>query len=397
MNRTLNHLAPGIAVALAACSEPIPTPTPRPLANYVAVGTSVSMGWMSDGVYAATQEQAWTKQLAAAAGAGFRLPLIATPGCPPPLKSPLGSFRRIDESLATSSAVCAPNEGGVTLPTNNLAVEGSTAAMGLNATPETAPAPRGPVTSRVLPPGKSQITAMRGAKPSFVSVEFGGNEVLPAQVGVLAPDVTFTPFAKFQESYGKIIDSVRATGARAVLVGLPTDIRQFPTIRTGAEIASQRAVFQALHVTVNADCDATTNVIFVRGKVLTAIATGAARKDAGLGPFDLSCADEPGKPDYVLTTADVAFINNLLAQMNTEIASRASANGYALFSLEALYATSKNGVPFNLQSYLTSATPYGPTISLDGVHPNAAGHRILANAAIDAINSRYNFGITRIN
>lgn len=401
MNRKPLSLASGIVVALAigGCSDGDPGPEPpRPFANYVAVGTSVSMGWISDGVLASSQEVAWTKQLAKAAGASFRLPLIASPGCRPPLKAPLASFKRIDEtSVGAQSTVCAPNEPGVTLPTNNLAVEGATATVGLNATPENPPPSRGPVTSRVLPPGKSQITSMKGLSPSFVSVEFGGNEVLPAQVGVLAPDVTYTPFPTFQAAYAKIIDSVKATGAMAVLVGLPTDIRQFPTIRTGAEIASQRAVFQAFNVTVNANCDATTNVIFVRGKVLTAIATGAAYHEAGAGAYDLSCADEPGKADYVLTSADVAFINNLLAQMNAQIAQHASSNGYALFSLEALYATSKDGVPFNLQSYMTSATPYGERISLDGVHPSAVGHRILANAAIDAINSRYNTGLSRIN
>ena len=383
-------------LATAACSDDDgPGPNHRrDLANYVAIGTSVSMGWQSDGVLFSSQEQAWTKQLAEAAGVTFRQPLIASPGCKPPLLAPLSTFKRIDQtSVATASTVCAPLVGTVTLPTNDLAVENATATEGLNATPETATQGRGPVTSRVLPPGKTQITTMRSMAPTFVSVEFGGNEVLPAQVGVLAPNVTYTPFATFQASYAKIIDSVKATNAKAVLVGLPTDIRQFPTIRTGAEISAQRAAFAASNVTVNANCDASVNFIFVRGKVITAVATGAQRAMAGLGPYDLSCADEPNAQDYVLTPADVTFINNLLAQMNAEILAKATANDYAHFSLEVLYATSKDGVPFNLQSYLGSTTPYGPKISLDGVHPSAEGHRILANAAITAINARYDYRI----
>lgn len=364
--------------------------------KYVAIGTSVSMGWQKEGVNFTLQEQAWTKQLATAAGATFRQPLIAAPGCKPPLAEPLGSFKRVDGLSVTAPATCSELLPGVTLPTNDLAVENATAVEALNATPETATQGRGPVTSRVLPLGKTQVTAMRASSPTFVSVEFGGNEVLPAQVGLLAPNVTYTPFATFQAAYAQIIDSVKATGAKAVLVGLPLDIRQFPTIRTGAEIAAQRTQFSAFNVTVHSDCDASLNLVFVRGKVLTAIATGAARAAAGAGPYTLSCADAPGTADFLLSPADVTFINALIAQMNGEIIAKASAYGYAYFSLESLYGTAKTGVVFDLQSFLTSNTPYGPKISLDGVHPSAEGHRILANAAISAINSKYGYNISPI-
>ena len=387
------------ALTMAGCSDRggvQPSPR-RDLANYVAIGTSVSMGWMSDGVLFSSQEHAWPNLLATAAGVDFDQPLIANPGCKPPLLEPLSTFKRIDQtSVATASTVCAPLITGASPGSNDLAVENATAVEALNATPETATQGRGPVTSRVLPAGMTQITTMKALNPTFVSVEFGGNEVLPAQVGVLVPNVTYTPFATFQAAYGKIIDSVRATTTKAVLVGLPTDIAKFPTIRTGAEIAAQRTAFAATNVTVNANCDASPNLIFVRGKVLTAVATGAQRAGAGLGPYDLSCDDVPNTQDFVLTPADIAFINTLLAQMNTEIAARAAANNFALFSLEALYGNAKDGVPFNLQAFLGTSTPYGPKISLDGVHPSAEGHRILANAAIAAINQRYGYGIPTI-
>ena len=203
------------------------------------------------------------------------------------------------------------------------------AAEALNATPATATQGRGPVTSRVLPAGMTQVTAMRSLHPTFVSVEFGGNELLPAQVGLLYPGVTFTPFATFKSNYSQIIDKVKATGAKAVLVTIRTDLRNFPTIRTGPEIASQRSAFAAYNVSVNADCDASKNFVFVRGKVPTAIITGITRAGNGLGPYDLSCADVPGTVDYILTPGDIAFLNNLAAQMSDAIESKARENGYA--------------------------------------------------------------------
>jgi lysophospholipase L1-like esterase len=357
------------------------------MSNYVAIGTSISMGWSDDGVVGGSQNNSWTKQLAEQARVEFTVPGIDAPGCQPPLAAPLLAFRRVDGTSAATSTVCAPNVPGVTLATHNLAVENATASEALNATPATATQGRGPVTSRVLPAGMTQITAMRSLNPTFVSVEFGGNEVLPAQVGVLAPGFTFTPLAVFKANYGQIIDNVKATGAKAVLATLRTDLRNFPTIRTGPEIASQRSAFAAYNVSVDANCDASENFVFVRGKVLTAILTGAAL--GSHGPYNLSCADVPGTPDYILTPSDIAFVNNLASEMSDEIERLAAENGYATFSLGALYDRSKDDVPFELESYLRSATPYGELIGLDGVHPNAKGQTVLARAARQAIQRTY--------
>ncbi len=260
--------------------------------------------------------------------------------------------------------MCGELMPGSVVSSNLLAVENATAVEALTATPATASHGRGPITSRVLPTGMTQITAMRAKKPTFVSVEFGGNELLPAQVGVLAPNLTFVPYATFADAYSKIIDSVKATGAKAVHVKLPTDIRKFPTIRTGAEIAAQRAAFAAFNVAVNANCVASPNFLFVRGLVPTAIATGAGRAAVGAGPYDLSCDDIPGTPDYILSPSDVSFLNDLATQMNALIDQKAVANGYATFSLGNLYDTSKDGVAFNVQNFMTSASPYGYTIDV---------------------------------
>jgi hypothetical protein len=127
----------------------------------------------------------------------------------------------------------------------------------------------------------------------------------------------------------------------------------------------------------------------VRGKVPTAIVTGLTMHGMGLGQYTLSCNDIPGKVDYILTPADIAFLNNLGEQMSDEIERHATANRYAVFSLGELYNRSKDGVAFDLDVYLKSAAPYGPLISLDGVHPNAAGHKVLADAARRAIIQKY--------
>ena len=405
--RSVLALVIASAIGLAACSNDSASPVSTDLklaaklspkaasymSNYVAIGTSISMGWASDGVLAGSQNNAWTKQLADEAGVEFTLPQIDAPGCKPPLAAPLISFARIDgTSVEATSTTCAPNVAGVTLPTHNLAVENATAAEALNATPATASQGRGPVTSRVLAAGMTQVTTMRSLNPTFVSVELGGNELLPAQVGLLYPGITYTPFAYFRATYDQIIDQVKATGARALLVTIRTDLRNFPTIRTSQEVASQRADFANYNVTVNSDCDASPNFIFVRGKVLTAIVTGITRARMGAGPYDLSCADVPGTVDYVLTPSDIDQLNALAAQMSDYIEGKAAENGYAVFSIGSLYDRSKEDVPFDLESYLRSNTPYGDLISLDGVHPSAKGQTVLARNARQAIQRTYGTG-----
>lgn len=400
------------AVAMAACSD-ADSPSTAPVAvetsenalqlsmrgggiagrhhlGYVAIGTSISMGWMNDGVVGSSQAVSWTKQLAEDSRIPFTVPSIAAPGCKPPLAAPLILFRRVDGSSGGESTVCAPNAAGVTLPTHNLAVENATAGEGLNATPETASAGRSNVTSRVLPAGMTQVTTMRSLSPAFVSVEFGGNELLLAQVGVVAPGVTVVPFETFQANYASIIENVKAIRARAVLVSIRTDLRNFPTIRTSQEIAAQRAAFRAYNVVVSGDCDESPNYVFVRGKVLTAVGTGAAMAGIpGAGAYTLSCADDPGKADFILTPGDIATLNALGEQMSDEIERQARNRRYAVFALGELFNKSKDGVPFDLEAFLKSPTPYGPLISLDGVHPNAAGHKVLADAARRAIIATY--------
>ena len=403
MTKNLKAVFTAAVVALAACSdagfEPVASDV-RPLmnlantpvafmGNYVAMGTSLSMGWASDGVYGESQATSWPVQLADQLHTSFSYPAIAAPGCKPPYAAPLGSFRRIDGSLSyVPNTTCAPNETGITLPTSNLAVENATAGEALTGTPETASQGRQPVTSRVLPSGKTQITAMQSLSPTFVSVEFGGNEILPAQAGVLIPNVTFTPFETFRTNYAQIINAVKSTGARALLVSIRTDLRNFPAIRTGPEIAAQREAFAAYNVSVNADCDESPNFLFVRGIVPTAILTGAAMRPFGV-PYNLSCADRPLTQDFILTPSDIAFINDLAERMSDEIERQAAVNGYAVFPLGVLYNTAKDGVPFDLASYLTSTTPYGELISLDGVHPSAMGQAVFAKAAAKAIRKNY--------
>ncbi|HMI54693.1 MAG TPA: SGNH/GDSL hydrolase family protein [Gemmatimonadaceae bacterium] len=353
------------------------------MANFVAIGTSNSQGVQSAGVFASAQRAAWPAQLATRAGAPFAVPVLEAPGCGPPLLPPLaadlvlvGAFGK--DLVSAVMTTCSPLQSGVTLPASNIAISGANAWDALHQTVESATAGSarvGALYSRVLPPGQTQVTAMVSKQPTFVSVELTANEVLPASTGRFS---AATPYAKWQPVYDSILDAVKTTGAGAVLVGLPNNAANFPSIRRAREFFNQWPYLLSLGISVSFNCYFSSNYLFIPGYVLTLLSKT---------PTTATCSDVPGAADYVITPSDMNAINALMAQMNTHVQAKAAENGWAYFALSAVYDLPKPSL--NMYNVLFSNTPFGPNISLDGVHPSAQGQAILATAAAQAISAKY--------
>jgi lysophospholipase L1-like esterase len=284
------------------------------------------------------------------------------------------------------------------LPTNDLGIDGANTYDALRVTPETASVDglkRRRQYRLVLPPKTTQVMGMMRQNPTLVSVELGANEVLGVTTGVVAPATAYrTPFtlvpnSVWQPVYAQVLDSVKKTGAKAILVGVP-DVSSIVSFRTGDELWQNRAEFGNFGVVINADCQANANLIFVPIKVATAVGTAQATGAA----FDLSCSDTPGAQDNILTPADVTTITAVVAGMNSFIQSQASANGWAYLDLNAVLGKAvANRGAYSVFKQLTCALPYGQYISMDGVHPNVQGYQEMANAAADALNATYGFAI----
>ena len=410
MKRYLSLSAGALAlVVLAACDDDRATGPAGQAAftRYVAIGTSLSMGVQSDGVVYFSQQQDWTKLLAHQAFAPFTQPLIAPPGCFSPLIAPLQFSRRLSGiSAGTNPATSVPDTtcgplGAYTLPRNDVAIDGANTYDALYVTPETASV-EGVKRRRqyrlVLPPNRSQVTAMMMQDPTLVSVELGANEALGAASGLLFPRSayrgagavgTYVPNAVWQPVYDALIDSVRKTGARVLLVGVPKT-NGFVSMRTGDDLYQDRVAFQSFGVIIAADCQGSTNAIFVPIKVLNTIAAAQATGTAQT----LSCADTPGTQDNILTPAEVLLIDGVIDGMNSHISSVAQSNGWAYMDLSAVWAqwVTRRGA-FSVVNLLTCARPYGQYVSLDGVHPNVQGYQDMANAAAAALNQAYAFAI----
>jgi len=394
-------LALAAAAALASCGEivqprgvlPDQRPTlnvvsaPSLMARFVSLGTSNSQGVQSAGISAAGQRAAWPAQLALRAGVPYDIPLIQNPGCNPPLLPPLAVNVALvaafgSDLVSAIMTTCAPLQSGVTLPASNLAISGANAWDALNSTIESVAqlsVRKAELYRRVLLPGQTQVTAMLSKQPTFVSVELAANEVLPASTGRIA---AMTPFTQWQPVYDAMLGAVKSTGAGAVLVGLPNNAANFPSIRRARELFNQAPYLLGLGISVSLNCYFSSNYLFIPGYLLSLLANT---------PTTATCRDVPGAADFVLTSSDISAINSLMAQMNAHMQAKAAANGWAYFSLSALYDQPKPA--FKVLDVLFSNAPFGPNISLDGVHPSAQGQSILAAAAAQAINAKYGVSI----
>ena len=402
-----------VFVALAACSNDALSPTQSSpttgiapeliqegegiFQRYVAIGTSISMGVASDGVYAASQQSSWPAQLARLAHRDLSLPLIQAPGCSAPFAAPLVTGKRTNgesAGLPFLQRACMPNEAGVTLPAGNVAIDGARTGQALTATPENPDPGHATQYPRVLAPGQSQVTAMEAQNPKIVSVELGGNDILGASHGFYMPGVNVVPVSYWEPQYRQVAARVDVAAKHAVLVGLVDDVRSFPAFRTGDEFWNARATFAAFNVAISSDCTGSTNLLFVPYIVPVAAGTGAFYNSKGWGQYTFSCANTTGPvEDYILDAADVAGVNAQLAAMNAVIQDEAQTRGFAYFPLGALYEGAVTKPTFSAIAILTTAQPYGPYISLDGIHPSAEGQRVLADAAATALNSTYRLNI----
>jgi hypothetical protein len=336
----------------------------------------------------------------------FRIPLLRAPGCQPPLVAPLEfAVDLAGASIAGGDSSCAGALDGTPPPAGNLALEGASAWTALNLTPKivlNSPLPysagdraRYPI---VLGSTQSQVTAMRVVQPSFVSVELGLAEVLRAVTsGLLVPATSYTqaapytyvPPSVFAPVFAAIADSVQLTGAKAVLLSVPK-VSGLYALRPASELWSDRAELAAFGVTVAADCGTSANFVFT-GSIIPAL---AAQYVATGAPQNLSCADVAGVADAVLTPTDIAALDAVVTQMNTQIQQVAQAKGWAFADLTGVYPPPASArIPYSASDQLTCVYPYGAYVSLDGIFPSAQGQAAIASTVASAIDAKYGFDI----
>ena len=395
--RTL--VAGGLSLALlaGACNqdELFTSPTPQytggaMFQRYVAMGNSITAGVQSGGINDTTQRQSYAVLLGTAMGGDrFYSPILNAPGCPPPYTN-IFTQARLGGGTGTTcffrSASIPPYISNVAVPnaeTIDLVVNGP--APGTNSNPLT----------QLFLGGRTQVQAMMDARPTFVSVWIGNNDLLGAEQ---AGDTTLaTDTAVFRVNYAKALDSINVTGAKAVLIavglGHLSNNVVLPFFSRGSTYyglwASGAFAASAPFFTVVANCAPPSG-----NAVLVPFPYGFGLLAAGATtPVTLDCTAPP-----VSEPAETQFFTTLQARYNAIIQDQATARGWAFTdsvnnTLDSLAGLPNQFAPFPNSAVACVGFPFGLAFSCDGIHPNQATQQKIARKIARAINQKYGSAI----
>jgi hypothetical protein len=273
--------------------------------------------------------------------------------------------------------------------------------------------------------GKSQVQRAREANPTFASIWIGNNDVLgPGSTGCTTanaacpvPLSAITLPTTFGTTYDAIIDSLKKTSPnlKGVLIGVvnitnaplyfPVDSltgavkAAFDAIACGAGTASTTcAVGTPNAVDLDASCAPGSGALInafmafqIRTNALPAFIVCTPGGAGTFGPLPTVVGDI-----LVLTTAEQTQISTTVTAYNAYLSAKTTttgspAFGWAYYDPNTQLATLKAAgtVVRRVPNFGSASAPFGTGLSLDGVHPNASVHLIIANDIITAINAKY--------
>ena len=414
--RTFVAGALSLALLAAACQQDgLFSPLPPQYAGgamfqrYVSMGNSITAGFQSGGINDSTQKQSYAVLLAGAMGSPFYVPSLVKPGCPPPFDT-VFTASGVPHRLGGATAItCFFRSAAIPPFLSNVAVPGAEALDLLQNGP--GGATNSNALTQLILGGRTQIRAMMDAHPTFVSVWAGNNDVLGAATNALnAGDSTLiTPAATVQAEYGEIADSVAATGAGGVLIGV-ANVTAIPFFSQGATYWAIKnglvpgAAFPATFTVSNNCAPIATGIPGARGdSVLVPFPYGGALLAAASPPNNqarnLDCADTVAA---VVVPAELRRLAAAVLAYNAADSTLAVQHGWAWFNpnptLDSLRLIPTQVAPFpaftNTQG--CAASPFGLAFSCDAVHPSAATHRIIARHLVLAINAKYSSAIPAV-
>ena len=381
--------------------------------RYVALGNSITAGFMSGGINDSTQALAYPVLLARQAGleigTEFVVPFLARPGCPPPLAAPFSS-QRVTVPGQTGPVACALRTGATRIP-NNLAVPGAQIGSATNAG-----VAANALTTFILG-GATPVERMLELEPTLVTSWLGNNDALTAARYGNVAVLTETPV--FSQSLSGLVAAIEQTPAGAqdavALIGV-VDPAFVPIIQPGvfAFIAAQDpATARLLGKPVSPTCSPVTATGQPNPQAFNFVSLEALNDPR---VTEITCANNPAaERDYVVTPAELQAIRARTTEFNALLRTTAQANGWIFINPNELLAPFLND-PTALRR-CQALTPqvfaqgreaigravattcpnpqagFGSLITFDAFHPSAAAHRLVTNAIITALNARFSLGI----
>jgi lysophospholipase L1-like esterase len=296
---------------------------------------------------------------------------------------------RLGNGTAATCAYRDPTKVNAIL--NNVAVPGSAVADLTSRADSTSNA-----LSLLVLGGKTQIQRALDASPTFVTVEIGNNDVLPAALtgspipnaqvqspGITAPD-------SFIARYARAINQLTAARPKlkGVLLGVfnvtligalfPIDsVINNPFLGGAVDAAAGHAIAYA------PDCVNSGALLSL--EVLPLIAAGQFPPTIGCGNTDA----------FTLNQFKLTLFVGAVQVYNAYIHAKADSIGFAYMDPNPLLAGLRavDSIP-PYPNFASPTHPFGSYITLDGIHPSALAHQLIAATMIAKIDSAYGVSIS---
>ena len=401
--------------AIAACGEDTvdifqPAAPASPIfTSYVALGNSITAGYQSGGINDSTQRESYARLVAQQMRTRYAYPALAGAGCPPPTKG-LARVRAVD-STSTFCALRNPLSANAAL--NNVGVPGA-ATLDLTST-NTA---RSNFLTSLFLGGKTQVAKAFDANPTFVSVWIGNNDVLdPGVKGVAIPDTgaAFAPirtalstpgvtnFTAFRNAYANAANGLRARVSRGVLIGV-VNVTRAPILFPVDTLVANPVRFAEFQGAVNAAAGGASRPVTIdttctgsqKGSLVSFAIVSVLAAQTNDAQRVINCTTAGGGAPFVLDNVEQGVFTSTITAYNNYIKAKADSIGYAYLNADSVLSTLRaNGSVYGAP-HLQEATPWGPAVSNDGIHPARLGHVAVARALITTINAKYGTSIPQL-
>ena len=385
---SMRSLMRSLAALLMALS--IPTAAPAQVdtgtadfTRYVSIGDSLTFGVVSGSLADAGQDASYPLQIARQVGveATFEQPTVSEPGIPGRLVltslSPL-RFGRL-------AGLGEPTNLTLERPYNNLGVAGAEVNETIFRTGGDVP------HDLVLRGAGSALAQAIFLEPTFATVWIGNNDVLEAALsGIVIEGETLTDPDAFAADYFTVVGALAATGANLALANL-APVTAIPFVSTIPPVVVDPATREPVLIGGQTIPLIGPDGPLASGDKVLLSAADALATGRGI-PIEVGGTGEPLGDEHVLNVAELATIDDRLETFNVTIGRAALANRTAFVDVNEIFAdAAENGILLGGIEYDT--TLLGGLFSYDGVHASPTGYGVLANAFIEAINSRYDADI----
>jgi hypothetical protein len=405
-------LLAALFAAIAGCAKirPITAPTPdagsADFGIYVAMGANLTAGFQSGGLAQRHQVLSYANLFAGQAGTPrFTYPAVNLGGWPPLLRVSSFGPPVVLDSAGIRGAFINPLVSPPALLDSSYHNMGIPGALLADVTDPFLPYNIGlgrdvsyfyniaRQQGRPLPLSILQLVKIK--RPTFVSFEYGTNEILGA--AARGSSAIGVPAAAWAGLLHVTLDSmdINLPQAKKLILNVP-DVTRLPFFQTIPPVELTAAGTPVTVAGVPTFLTGTAGPL-QPGDLVTLRAVDSLKIGVGYQIGDISyMSGAPvagtGRPlpdQFVLTATEQSLLRQAVLDYNTAIASEAAARGYATVNVRSIYDGLFDsgfhfaGVDYS-DDYLT-----GGLFGTDGVHPTDLVHGLLCNAMAEAVRSKF--------